>query len=223
MFLQFKKDRPFQPAWLYILSSIGGYPTGAALLKQILQKQVIPHPGLLFSALQFPSPMFLIGFVGAGVFQNIGFGVSLYFLMHLINGSLFIFWLSKRSPITGVVQRAGQSTSSFFLSLAETLTTIAVSVIVSSATAEVVTELFSLDGTSRIISYGLLELSSGIGLLEPASQALFLCVFFLGFSGLSVHLQNLLILRGESLSYRAYWLSRLLTMIVLLGFVYWIQ
>ncbi|MFC4354352.1 hypothetical protein ACFO0S_04590 [Chryseomicrobium palamuruense] len=220
MFLHSKKDKPIRPLWLYILSSIGGYPTGAALLKQTMQRQTIQRPGLLFSALQFPSPMFLIGFIGAGIFYDIRLGITFFLLLHVINGTLFFYWVKKQSTIAGVVQKAKRPTSSFFLSLAETLTTIAVSVIVSSACAEVIAEMFSFSGTGRVLSYGLLELSSGIGLLNTSVEDVYLCAFFLGFSGMSVHLQNILLLRGEAISFIPYWFSRLLTILVLWLFIY---
>lgn len=204
------------PFLLYLLAAIGGFPNGAALMKQTIHRTSIKHPSILFAAMQFPSPVFVIGFIGLAVFQDIGTGILIYCLIHLINGSIFCLWffLPTQQAVSSVTH-AKKTPIPFFLSLSETLTTIAVSVIVSCSLAEIFVSLFSIDEPYHILWYGALEFSSGIGLLTGVPDAIVWCGLLLGFSGMSVHLQNLLILRGERISFLPYWFSRLYTMIVL--------
>ncbi|WP_342525922.1 hypothetical protein MKY84_10330 [Chryseomicrobium sp. FSL W7-1435] len=202
--------------WMYCLASVGGYPNGALLVKQAYEQGRLKSPAWLLAALQFPSPMFLIAFVGIASLNDRMIGITLYLLLHGINLSIFILWLLRKSstlePAVSLPRRPAQS---FFLSISETLTIIAVSVIVSSSLAEVLVQTFVLPDSFAAILYGVLELSAGIEQFADLNVPLFYYGLLIGFTGMSIHLQNYLLLRGLGISFAPYWATRLLTMLVL--------
>lgn len=75
--------------WLYGLAAIGGYPNAALLVKQAMLQGRLKAPSLLFAALQFPSPMFLIAFVGVSLLHDQVMGIILYGAIHCINLAFF--------------------------------------------------------------------------------------------------------------------------------------
>ena len=61
----------------------------------------------------------------------------------------------------------------------------------------------------------MLELSAGMGQLASIDAPLVYYGIVLGFSSLSIHLQNYLLVRGSGISFGPYWLSRIVTVAVL--------
>lgn len=209
------RNKQMSSFWLYGLAAIGGYPNGALLVKQAMLQGRVKAPSLLFAALQFPSPMFLIAFVGVSLLHNQLMGILLYGAIHCINIAFFLYWkLSNDQPVSSrPISRV--KAASFFGSITETLTIIAVSVIVSSAIAEIVIQSLTLPPYLGALLYGMLELSAGMGQLASLDAPLVYYGIVLGFSSLSIHLQNFLLVRGSGISFGPYWLSRIVTVAVL--------
>ncbi|WP_392456131.1 hypothetical protein ACF3OH_05325 [Chryseomicrobium aureum] len=128
----------------------------------------------------------------------------------------------RKTSTTSPVAKRSAVPAPFFQSIAETLTISAVSVIVSSSAAEVVIHTFVLPDTMPTLLYGLLELSAGIELASVTGATLPYYGLVLGFTGMSIHLQNLLILRGSGISFSPYFIARIYTMIVLVSALYFL-
>lgn len=201
--------------WLYGLAAIGGYPNGALLVKQAMLQGRVKAPSLLFAALQFPSPMFLIAFVGVSLLHNQLIGILLYGAIHCINLLFFFYWRLSNGQQVNSRPLSRVKATSFFGSITETLTIIAVSVIVSSAIAEIVIQSLTLPPYLGGLLYGMLELSAGMGQLATLDAPLVYYGIVLGFSSLSIHLQNYLLIRGSGISLGPYWLSRIVTVAIL--------
>lgn len=95
------------------------------------------------------------------------------------------------------------------------MTIIAVSVIVSSAIAEIVIQSLTLPPYLGALLYEMLDLSAGMGQLASLDTPLVYYGIVLGFSSLSIHLQNYLLIRGSGISLGPYWLSRIVTVAIL--------
>lgn len=61
----------------------------------------------------------------------------------------------------------------------------------------------------------MLELSAGMGQLASLDAPLVNYGIVLGFSSLSINLQNFLLVRSSGISFGSYWLSRIVTVTVL--------
>lgn len=215
---------------LFPSASFGGASKGVTLfltvlipfMKQSLERGYLKSPSLLLAALQFPSPMFLLAFVGLESLGDRTIGFQLLLLIHGINLSIVGLWMLRKTSTTSPVAKRSALPAPFFQSIAETLTISAVSVIVSSSAAEVVIHTFVLPDTMTTLLYGLLELSAGIELASVTGATLPYYGLVLGFTGMSIHLQNLLILRGSGISFSPYFIARIYTMIVLVSALYFL-
>ena len=76
----------------YILGAFGGFPVGAVTITEIVRRGELEtkQASFLLGICHAPGPMFVIGYIGSGLFQSTALGWQLLFAIHFIN---FIFFL----------------------------------------------------------------------------------------------------------------------------------
>ena len=220
-------------AGIFLLSILGGYPVGAALIADSLKRGELTkkEAETLLCFCNNSGPAFLVGAVGVGVFHSSAVGLLLYGV-HILSAIITGMFLSGSAPAA--------SSPSVFIEAAD------LSVVLPDAVSKAVTQtllvcgyviffgavsgileatgiLSNLCGTlalntpltlhhARALCMGLLELGCGIGAMAGTAlspQALTLCAVLTGFGGISVALQTGGVLHGTDLPLYRHLLGRL--------------
>ena len=220
-------------AGIFLLSILGGYPVGAALIADSLKRGELTkkEAETLLCFCNNSGPAFLVGAVGVGVFHSSAVGLLLYGV-HILSAIITGMFLSGSAPAA--------SSPSVFIEAAD------LSVVLPDAVSKAVTQtllvcgyviffgavsgileatgiLSTLCGTlalntpltlhhARALCMGLLELGCGIGAMAGTAlspQALTLCAVLTGFGGISVALQTGGVLHGTDLPLYRHLLGRL--------------
>ncbi len=212
-----------------LLGMLCGFPVGAksainAYENRQLTRKETEHV-LLFS--NNPSSAFLISTVGVSLFKNRSFGILLYgatLAASLITGLGFALWrkkkeddpkheipLSPNPPLKGAklfTQSVASATQSVLLVCAYVVffSTLC-------GALSLILNRFNIPRSFQALLFGFLELTGGVSqaaaLADPLLSPL-LCAFAAGWSGLSVHCQVLSVCDGRGLSFRNYFVAKLL-------------
>ena len=197
--------------WLFGISGGGatvlflgwfcGFPVGAAAGAALLKRGALSEDELahlmLFS--NIPSPAFVIGAVGNGMLESRHAGVWLYFILLAVSFATGV--LIRRFAPRSFSEHGAQKPDSYAHGIASAIGSAASSMISLCASVvffSVLTEvLLSVLGGISGVSFlsaligGIFELSGGCAAAAElcGKQALGLCAFILGWSGLCVHFQ----------------------------------
>ena len=203
---------PGAAASALILGSIGGYPIGAKTAAQLFRNKHLTkseaEQTLLFC--NNAGPAFVIGLLGAGIFQSIKAGLLLY-AIHLISAYLIgiIFRPTKKdifqkcsddhSEILPLPQRLTNSISDAGTTAILVCTYVLFFAIISRCVSALIT-----DSTVGCILVGIFELVGGANALSAWHVSLqikfIMASFFLGLGGICVLLQSLSITQAAGLS-----------------------
>ena len=222
------------------LSFIGGYPVGARTAITLYQQGQCSRAEAqrLLAFCNNSGPAFILGVVGAGVFQSGKIGVLLY-LTHMLAsclvGVVFRFYGPKEdvgrtnSPtfqakrftaaFTQAVTGAMTSTLNicafvlFFTVLLRLCTLTGLLPALAGLLGRLLSPLgFTEDWATRLLT-GLMELSSGVAGLTGSGQLAgraAMAAFMLGWAGVSIHCQTLTFLADSGLSPGTYFAGKLL-------------
>lgn len=194
----------------------GGYPLGAAYLAELTERgELSPREaGLLLGFCNNSGPAFLVGAIGAGVFDSLPAGLLLY-AAHVLAALLTALLLRPREkPAPAVPEGPLPEPEPFSRALAEAVGgavpavlgvcgfvvvfTVFTGLLRANGFLEPAEALLSAAGLSpegsRALLLGFWELGSGVGALRglPLSPAnLALAALLVGWGGLSVHFQSL--------------------------------
>ncbi len=209
----------------FLLGTVCGFPIGAATAasmhdKGIISKDELEH-FLIFC--NNPGSAFVISAVGASLFGSKKLGLLLYvsvILSSVIVGATGRLFLpkSKKSNATVILSTPSRDITSRITdairSSATSMLTVCAYVLFFSALVGcmgAVLQRFSLPEEIRAIIFGFFELSSGAKAASGASEpiaAVVLCALFLGWSGLSVHLQIMSVCSGRGISFKPYIIAK---------------
>ncbi len=225
-----------------VLGLIGGYPVGARTALELYQSGQCSREEAerLLCFCNNSGPAFILGVVGAGVFQSTAIGLLLYgvhITAALTVGVLFrIFCPTKEGQkasssraVVRTASAAGAFTSSIKGALTSTLNicafVVCFTILLRLLTATGVLTLlargigallaplgFDQTWAVRLLT-GLLEISTGVASLAGKGHLtgrIALAAFILGWSGLSVHCQTAALLEGSGLRTTGSWIGKLL-------------
>lgn len=215
----------------YVISALGGYPTGATTIVYLKNSGQI-HPkeaNFLLAICHAPSPLFVIGFVSLDLLQNNTFGWLFLCLLHSFNiccliSSYFLF--RKTAPPTISVHNSPLHASPFSESIKETAPTlllVGTTVIFFTAIQTIIQKSLiewipGLPQSLNFVIAAVLEVTNGIKMTVTAfSDHPYLPLFvviLLTMQSVSIHLQIFVIAKSAKLSVRPYIKFRLLSIIV---------
>lgn len=221
-------------AGVFILGILGGYPVGAAVIADLLQRGeiTISEGKRLVAFCNNSGPAFLIGAAGIGIFRSAAAGLLLY-TVHIVAAVITGLFLSGSHSPEAQTERVFISSANLSAALPEAIAKSAAQivqicgyVVFFGAVTGVLEEsgiFSSIYGNlavytplslqhTRALCMGLLELGCGIGAmtgipLTPHSLAL--CSFLTGFGGLSVCFQTVGVLQGTGIPLHCHVLGRL--------------
>ena len=209
----------------FLLGTVCGFPIGAVTAASMHDKGIISKDDLEHFLIfcNNPGSAFVISAVGASLFGNKKLGLLLYvsvILSSVTVGMVGRFFLPKSKPDSTVVILSTPSKditsriTDSIRSSALSMLTVCAYVLFFSALVGCIgaaLESFSLPNEVRAVIFGFFELSSGA---EAASSvptptlAIVLCALFLGWSGLSVHLQIMSVCSGRGISFKPYIIAK---------------
>ncbi len=213
-----------------LLGALCGFPIGTRTALSLYEQKRIPAEELshLLTFCNLPSSAFLISAVGISLFQSKRFGILLYaitllsalcvgilgkFLSRPAAASLFLqkSTKSKETPLPskGVATFTGAVSSS-----AMSMLYICAYVVFFSAltgTLEGTLSGISMSKELSALCFGFFEMTGGMSRAADcvSSSAIYLCAFFAGWSGLSVHFQMMSICSKQDISFRPYFAAKL--------------
>ena len=209
----------------FLLGAVCGFPIGAATAASMQDKGIISK-GELEHIMIFcnnPGSAFVISAVGASLFGSKALGILLYcsvILSSVIVGIIGRFLLPKFKADTVAVTLSAPS-QSFTSRLTDAIRSSAISmltvcafVLFFSALVGCIGELlgrFFISEETRAIIFGTFELSSGVRVassIQNPIAAVVLSALFLGWSGISVHMQVMSVCSGRGISFKPYFIAK---------------
>ena len=90
----------------YSISAVGGYPTGAATITQLLKHGSLTQKqaAYLLGICHCPSPLFLFGYVGRDLLNSTTFSWQYLILLHGFSLCLLLFFYLRSPKATPKVQ-----------------------------------------------------------------------------------------------------------------------
>ena len=221
-------------AGVFILGILGGYPAGAAIIADLLERGDLEYEEAkkLLAFCNNSGPAFLIGAIGIGVFQSAAAGLLLY-MVHILAAVITGLFLSGTEHPPHKEDKVFIASANLSAALPEAMgkavpqiLQICGYVVFFGAVCGCLEEaglLSPLIGTlalytpltlqqARGLCMGLLELGCGIGAMSGSSltpAALTLCSLMTGVGGLSVCFQTAGVLQGCGIGLRSHILGRL--------------
>lgn len=200
----------------YLLSAVGGFPTGAATIAQLVKSKELSkeEAALLLGICHCPSPLFTIGFIGMDLLQNTAFAWQYLLLLHTFSlGLLVLFY--RRFPHTKKNNNHSLTTQyAFTASLKESMPTVLIvcATIVFFTTIYAVLlhsihHFFILHDWTRIVLAAVLEMTSGLQFIEKflnGNFMMFALVVALTAQSFSIHMQVFIIAKSSSIAFRPY-------------------
>lgn len=196
---EFAESLPFPSALtIWITSHLCGFPLGIRTLTQAAKRGIINRKQAigLIPACANASPAFLIGFTGEVILGNAAQGVLLFLGQLLL--SALLLWAGGSLNIK--MERLPEEKPLLPL-LTRSISTAAIGALTLTAYITLFSVIASLlkNVPHFAFYYGFLELSGGLAALPDTNVKFFLSAAMVGFSGLSVFLQNAAYLAEERL------------------------
>lgn len=204
-------------AKVYILGSVGGFPTGAIIVTELYNTQQLPKKSaeILLALCHSPNPLFVIGFVSIELLNRPAFGYVYFITLHSI--TIIMLLILKRHIKFTKTRVTMQDRPHFFTIIQQSIQTTFVigGVIIFFST--ILTILLALLQNSLPVPLLLLlssslEMTNGLVFLREASPAFLytLCAIGLTAQSASIHLQVVLFAKKERLSVKRYFMMRVI-------------
>lgn len=214
---------------IYLLSAIGGFPSGAAVITSLKDIGTLNknNASWLLAICHAPSPMFVIGFVGIEIFHAEIAGIKLLIIIHAVNLVFLLVFIVLSPPIHQSTHIQKPSESPFQESIKETYqillligTTVIFFTTVSFIVFESVKEILpNISPTLLVFVASLFEMTGGISLagemLSGSTLLPLVVAFIIAFSGISIHMQIIVLAQKANISIRKYILFRFLHMLII--------
>lgn len=219
-----------------ILGTLCGFPVGAKTAISMYDRGAVSREeaARLMMYCNNPSSAFIISAVGVSLFGSRRFGVALYFITLLTALLIAIFArlisgdISTPTPVSQKDDRH-LSVTSFTSAVSSAalgmLTVCAYVVFFSTLIGALGCLLSSLSlphGVNALI-YAIFEISGGVSEASAVASpilAMLLAAFAVGWSGFSVHFQILSLADGRNISFRPYFLAKLIQGVLSMLFTY---
>lgn len=214
----------------YMLSAIGGFPTGAVIIGNMYKTNEISEKeaSLLLPILHFPNPLFVIGFVSTDIFGDASFGKMYLMKIHACAIMLLLLLYFRFRKHAQPKSNISTSNGTFIQSVKESVQPILIVAI---------TIIFFTTITSVLIHFAniyipsiasnqlfyftcVLEMTNGIHMatqLFQADQLPTILAALLTTQSLSIHLQVMTIASASKIPLTYYWKLRLIICLFIIG------
>lgn len=214
---------------VYLLSAIGGFPSGAAVIASLKDLGTLnkSNASWLLAICHAPSPMFVIGFVGIEIFHAEIAGIKLLLIIHAVNLVFLLVFIILSPPIHENTHVQKASDSPFQESIKETYqillligTTVIFFTTVSFIVFESVKEILpNISPILLVFVASLFEMTGGISLagemLSGSTFLPFVVAIIIAFSGISIHMQIIVLAQKANIPIRKYILFRFLHILII--------
>ncbi|MEK4522716.1 hypothetical protein NSQ95_05845 [Psychrobacillus sp. FSL W7-1457] len=214
---------------IYLLTALGGFPSGAAIISSLKEIGTLNarNASWLLAICHAPSPMFVIGFVGIEIFNAEIAGLKLLIIIHVVNLIFLLVFIIFSKPIQMNTYKKEANTSPFQESIKETYqillligTTVIFFTTISYIVFESLKEIIpSISPTVLVFVSSLFEMTGGISLagqiLSGSYYLPFTIALIIAFSGLSIHMQIIVLAQKAGIPIRKYLMFRLLNMLII--------
>ena len=224
--------------YAFFTSLISGYPVGAKIVSDLKEKGIISDSeSVRASALcSTSSPMFLINSVGAIMFNNLKFGLTL-FLCHVLSsiivGVIFSFYKRKEKPldlpfinakkVDNVLYESAYSSVISILvvgaliTIFYLLTFVLFSLGILSPIVSLFSFVFGNKALGKGLTFGLFECTQGLKIISTLPNNFFalpLSSFICGFGGLSVLMQSIAYLKKAKIKTTPFILAKIICAVI---------
>lgn len=221
---------------IFLLSAIGGFPSGAAIISSLKEMGTLNNRNAswLLAICHAPSPMFVIGFVGINIFQAEISGLKLLIIIHVVNFLFLLVFIILSPAIQMNVETTKLSASPFQESIKETSqillligTTVVFFTTVSIIVFESIKEILpSISPLLLVFVASFFEMTGGISLageiLSGKAMLPVIVALIIAFSGVSIHMQIIVLAQKAGISIRKYLLFRILHVILIPTIFYFV-
>lgn len=205
---------------IYVISSLGGFPTGAVTVSYFYKKGVLhdKEGAYLLAFCHFPSPLFCIGFVGMDLLQNTAVMwryLAVYHAVSLIF-VIFTFFIFHQKKVS--MEQVVQERFALLTSIKESVPTVAVvaATIVFFTTIHSIIAFIVQAATPSLLAAIALEMTTALSIASTIDTPLRATViaFILTTQSLSIHTQVAIIAQQANLSLKPYIFQRLLLIFI---------
>ena len=233
MLLAENRNKIFLYGRSYFLSAVGGYPTGAIIINQLLKTNQISkkEASFLLPILHHPNPLFILGFVSLELLHDTSFGIRYLIVLHSIS---FVFLIIAYFifPKGEIQSSSVKVVSPFTTAIKETIhpiTIVATTIIFFSTINVIITHFIShyfetMPSILQLVLSSSLEITNGIFTAYqflPIDALILFLVFYLTTQSLSIHIQVYVIAKEQMISMVPYILLRI-TFSILVPITYYL-
>jgi len=207
--------------YVLIISMISGFPSGAKYAKELLEAELISTDDaekiLMYS--HFPNPLFVLGSVYSVIKDR---SICLKLLCAIILSNLIIFFCLKKSKKEintnyHVPNNFSQVLGKAIVNSFNTVLLIYGTSLFFYLIATIITKYFVLGSYGYILLNGFFDLTKGVFatiLINDITIRAFLILLFISFGGLSIHMQVKSILSDTSISYKSFFIGRIISTVL---------
>lgn len=205
---------------IYLLSALGGFPTGAAIIAQLKQSGELhsKDAARLLGICHSPSPLFVLGFVGQDLLGDVTIAWRYLLLLYTFSLLMLVFIIVKSTPLPLKLSSKELTKNPFTTSIKESVPTVLIvgtTIIFFTTIYTVIDHLLSsyLPLQTKLLMAAMLEMTNGLHLAHimlDGNLLILAIVLFLTTQSLSIHLQVVVIAKGAQLSLKPYFFVRLI-------------
>lgn len=211
-----------ESAFIFIMSIISGNPSSAKYTKELYDQKLIGEneASKILTFTHFCNPLFILGTIGISFFSSSKIGLDLLISHYLGNLVIGLFMRNKMPVKTLFIKKKRISqnenlgviiTNALFNSI-NTLLLILGSISICLVLTTIISKNIDFGIIGNNLSYGLIEVTQGVKYVSLNSLPIrikeVLCVIFLSFGGLSIHLQVISMISDTKIKYLPFLLAR---------------
>ena len=215
--LSYKKKKSTTHFYVFLLSLISGFPSGAKYTKELLERKKISieegNQILTFS--HFPNPFFILGTI-TPILKKKNLAIQLYTSLILSNTILFLTCKKEKTSSKKTIPNPIDFSNALVKATEDSFHTLLIiygTSIFFYLISTILIKYLALKPTSFILLNGLFDLTKGVfstSILEDSMKRAYYILLFLSFGGISIHMQVKSILSDTSLSYSSFLKGRII-------------
>lgn len=203
---------------IFIISMFTGSPSNGMYINEYLEKKIIneKEAETLLCTTHFINPLFVIGGIGKGVFNDAKIGFIILLLLYLSNFIKAYILRKKNTNENKTINENNTNIIKDFTNVIKNslnaLLMIFGIIITFNLLVSLIANIFLLNGITSVILNGLLEMTGGVISLGTLNinfyLKLLLTYYFLNFGGLCIQMQTLGMMQNKKIRYLKYLIFR---------------